>query len=96
MEAVGKKAAPTGHGKVTYHRQFSFLDSRIEDLIQDFDLRLDDSRDDLRRYSGFNFNYSQVCLELKKEGQSRIPPTQTLRYDCALLGFLNQQILSRS
>ncbi|KAI5652775.1 hypothetical protein M9H77_29962 [Catharanthus roseus] len=37
----------------------------LKTLIQDFNLQLGDSKDDLRRH------YSQGCLELKKEEQSR-------------------------
>ncbi|KAI5676237.1 hypothetical protein M9H77_07187 [Catharanthus roseus] len=84
MKAFSKETAPTTDGRVTYHRRFTILDSRIEDfLIQDFDLRLGDLRDDLRRH------YLQGYLELKKEEQSTlvtrirgIPPNQTLvRYE---------------
>ncbi|KAI5662204.1 hypothetical protein M9H77_21527 [Catharanthus roseus] len=76
---------PTVAGGISRFLQDLF--SRIQELktlIQKFDLRLGDSRDDLRRHSGFNcgsrlnpklsFSFSyylQGCLELKKEEQSR-------------------------
>ncbi|KAI5664529.1 hypothetical protein M9H77_23852 [Catharanthus roseus] len=71
-EDVGKMTAHSAHGRVTYHRRissfvqdlFSWI-QELKTLIQYFDLRLGDLRDDLRRH------YSQGCLELKKEEQSK-------------------------
>ncbi|KAI5675975.1 hypothetical protein M9H77_06925 [Catharanthus roseus] len=85
-EAISNKIA-TYRARLTADRRFRptiggrFQDfcnlvSWIQELktyFQDFDIQLGDLKDELGRRSGFNcgFDYSQGCLELKKEEQSR-------------------------
>ncbi|KAI5681061.1 hypothetical protein M9H77_02288 [Catharanthus roseus] len=63
MEAVGK--TKTYSGRISsFVQDLLSLNQELKALIQDFDLRLGDWKDDLRRH------YSQGCLKLKKEEQS--------------------------
>ncbi|KAI5653409.1 hypothetical protein M9H77_30596 [Catharanthus roseus] len=54
-EPSARKSAPISHGRLSYHRRFLqelfYWIQELKTLIQDFDLQLGDSRDDLRRLS---------------------------------------------